>query len=85
MTIEPTPTLVPWPANGRMLGLAMTPPWIRNWSEPIASPMFNVDNVTFVSSVMVLAPKMFVLRFAMSPRSSGKPARAVQLEGAIHE
>ena len=54
-----------------MLGFAMMPPWIRNWSEPVASPMFRVESVTLASSVIVFVPAMLFVRLATSPMASG--------------
>ena len=85
MTIEPTPVLMVSAASGKMPGWAMTPGWMMNEFAPTASPMFSVDRVTLAFSVIVLSPRMLLLRLATSPRSSGKPASAVQFEGAIHE
>ena len=85
MTIEPTPVLMVSAASGKMPGWAMTPGWMMNEFAPTASPMFSVDRVTLALSRIVLSAAMLLLRFATSPRPSGKPASAVQFEGAIHE
>ena len=68
-----------------MLGLAMTPAWMRYWSEPVESPMFRAESVTFASRVIVFVPAMLKVRFAMSPMPSGMPTSPDQLAALIQE